>query len=97
MLFLYRPRQTWMPFAVRPPTQQRAYNRSLQEKFEGSRRVPPPVPATQLPAPTVDAAAGLSPPAQRDPIAALKELAALHESGALDDAEFAAAKAKLLT
>ena len=46
MLFLYRPRETWMPFA-RPMsgTQQAAYNRSLQTKFESTRRVPKPVPA----------------------------------------------------
>jgi hypothetical protein len=31
-----------------------------------------------------------------DPVAELKELAQLHSSGALTDAEFAAAKAKLL-
>jgi hypothetical protein len=31
-----------------------------------------------------------------DPIASLKELAQLHESGALNDDEFAAAKTKLL-
>ena len=80
MLFLYRPRQTWMPFSLpRNRTQQAAYNRQLQERFESSRRVPRAVPA----------------PA-RDPIADLKELAALHDSGALTDAEFSAAKAKLL-
>ena len=45
MLFLYRPRQTWMPFALpRNRTQQAAYNRQLQENFESTRRVPPPVP-----------------------------------------------------
>ncbi len=32
MLFLYRPRQTWMPFALpRNRTQQAAYNRHLHE------------------------------------------------------------------
>ncbi len=85
-----------MPYAVRPPSQQRAYNRSLQEKFESTRRLPPPVPAAQLHSPTVDASAASSPPVQGDLIAALNKLATLHESGALDDAEFSAAKAKLL-
>ena len=48
MLFLYRPRQTWMPFAMpRNRTQQAAYNRQLQEKFASTRRVAPAVPATQ--------------------------------------------------
>jgi hypothetical protein len=43
MLFLYRPRQTWMPFRVpRPYTEQQAYNMQLQQRFDASRRVPPP-------------------------------------------------------
>ena len=81
MLFLYRPRETWMPFA-RPlsRTDQAAYNRTLQTKFEASRRVRP-------------AAAIESRP---DPVKQLGELAQLHRVGALTDAEFAAAKAKVL-
>jgi hypothetical protein len=80
MLFLYRPRQTWMPFSFpRSRTQQAAYNRQLQERFESSRRVAPAVPS----------------PA-RDPIADLEALAAMHERGALTDAEFSAAKARVL-
>lgn len=35
-------------------------------------------------------------PAQDDPMAKLKELSQLHDSGVLTDEEFAAAKAKLL-
>ena len=84
MLFLYRPRQTWMPFGLpRNRTHQAAYNRQLQQQFNSTRRVAPPVPA---PAP--------APP--RDPVRDLKELAELHEAGVLSDAEFAAAKAKFL-
>jgi hypothetical protein len=80
MLFLYRPRQTWMPFSLpRNQTDQAAYNRELQRRFDSTRRVPAAVPA-----------------AQRDPIADLQELAALHRSGALSDAEFSSAKASLL-
>ena len=79
MLFLYRPRQTWMPYRrPRPYTQQDAYNLQLQQQFQASHRVPPPQPS-----------AG-------PPIQALKDLAELHESGALSDDEFAAAKARLL-
>ena len=51
MLFLYRPRETWMPFE-RPlhRTDQMAYNRSLQRKFQSARRSPEPeVPATGPP------------------------------------------------
>jgi hypothetical protein len=81
MLFLYRPRETWMPFALpRSRTEQAAYNRQLQEKFASTRRVAPAVPAA----------------AESDPIAALKELGELHRSGVLTDGEFETAKAKLL-
>jgi Short C-terminal domain len=80
VLFLYRPRQTWMPFALsRNRTQQAAYNRQLQERFESTRRVPPPVPA-----------------AEHHPLNDLKRLGELHQSGVLTDAEFESAKARLL-
>jgi Short C-terminal domain len=80
VLFLYRPRQTWMPFALpRNRTDQAAYNRRMQERFDSTRRVPPAVPA-----------------APRDPVADLKQLGELHQTGVLTDAEFADAKAKLL-
>jgi Short C-terminal domain len=80
MLFLYRPRQTWMPFALpRNRTQQAAYNRQLQEKFNSTRRVAPAVPV-----------------AAYDVVSALKGLGKLHQSGALTDAEFESAKARLL-
>ena len=83
MLFLYRPRQTWMPYRVpRPPTQQEMYNRQLQDRFDATRRVPAPTIGTPDPRP--------------DTVTALKELAELRASGMIDDAEFAAAKAKVL-
>ena len=82
MLFLYRPRQTWMPFRrPRPHTDQDAYNLRMQQAYSATRRVPPAAPTPTEPA---------------DPIARLRDLAHLHETGALDDAEFAAAKAKVL-
>jgi Short C-terminal domain len=80
MLFLYRPRETWMPFAApRRRTQQSAYNRQLQQQFESTRRVAPALPAA---APT--------------PVNELRELGELHRSGVLTDAEFETAKAKVL-
>ena len=83
MLFLYRPRQTWMPYQIpRGSADQAAYNRRLQEQFEATRRVPP--------APAASSAS------RTDTVGALRDLAELHASGALDDAEFAAAKAKVL-
>jgi len=82
MLFLLRPRQTWMPYRLpRGVTQQEAYNRHLQDQFDATRRVPPAPPAAAT---------------TSDPIEGLKELDRLHRSGALSDTEFAAAKAKLL-
>ena len=84
MLFLYRPRQTWMPFRPpRPRTDQDGYNLRLQQAYSATHRVAPYTPAT-------------SDPATGDPVARLRELAQLHDAGALSDAEFAAAKAKVL-
>ena len=83
MLFLYRPRQTWMPYrALRPATQQQRYNRQLQGQFDATRRVPAPMIAAPDPRP--------------DTVTALRELAELRASGMIDDAEFAAAKARVL-
>jgi hypothetical protein len=83
MLFLYRPRQTWLPYSLpRNLTvqQQRAYNLQMQDRFDATRRVPPAAPAA----------------AERDPLDALQKLGELHASGTLTDEEFAAAKAKVL-
>ena len=86
MLFLYRPRQTYMPFRrPRPRTDQDLYNYQLQQAFSATRQVPAYAPAA---APAVAAA--------EDPLARLRELAQLHDTGVLTDDEFAAAKAKLL-
>ena len=80
-----------MPYRVpRQPTQQAAYNRQLQESYAATRRVAP------SPLSAEDTSAGRSAAAPRDPIADLKDLAELHKSGVLSDAEFTAAKAKLL-
>jgi hypothetical protein len=87
MLFLYRPRQTWMPYRPpRPPTEQDAYNRHMQDSYAATRRVAPS---------SVAGEAGSWSPSG-DPVADLKDLAQLHSSGALSDDEFAAAKAKVL-
>lgn len=83
MLFLYRPRQTWLPINVpRNMTvqQQRAYNLQMQHQFDSTRRVAPAPPAA----------------AERDPVEALQRLGDLYEAGTLTDEEFAAAKAKVL-
>jgi Short C-terminal domain len=87
LLFLYRPRQTWMRYPLpREPTQQEAYNRQLQESFAATRRVAPAQPGPEAAASEAGA----------DPVAALKDLAQLRSSGALTEAEFAAAKTKVL-
>ena len=81
MLFLLRPRQTWMPYALpRSRQQQDLYNEQLQKAYRSTRRVAPP-PAV---AP------------QRSLVAELNELAQLRENGVLTDAEFALAKEQLL-
>ena len=84
MLFLYRPRQTWMPFRrPRPRTEQDEYNWQLQQQYQATQQVPPYAP---------DAA--VAPP--DDPVARLEKLGRLHDSGVLTDAEFSAAKAKII-
>jgi hypothetical protein len=46
MLFLLRPRQTWMPYALpRSAPQQNVYNQQLQKAYSETRRVAPAVPA----------------------------------------------------
>jgi membrane protease subunit (stomatin/prohibitin family) len=62
-------------------TQQNQYNDQAQAAYAQTQAAPPPAPAA--PAPT-------------DSTAELERLAKLHESGALNDEEFAAAKSKLL-
>jgi hypothetical protein len=79
LLFLLRPRQTWMPYALpRDPDQQRLHSEELHRAYQSTRRVAPSTPAA-------DGAPG-------DPVARLQELALLHQSGSLTDAEFAQAK-----
>jgi hypothetical protein len=88
-----------MPFARRRPLLRAAAvggvsymgakagtNRAMQQQGGGA---PPPEPAP-APAPAAQAS-GAS-----DRIAQLQQLASLHESGALTDEEFAAAKAQVL-
>lgn len=81
MLFLYRPRQTWMPYVLpRSRTEQGAYNRRLQDRFAATRRTPAAPPAE---APNT--------------LAQLEALAELHRSGVVTDAEFDQVKGELLS
>ena len=81
MLFLYRPRETWMPFTLpRQRTDQAAYNRSLQREFESARLTP----AVELPE------AEGPPPAQ-----IRADLDALLEAGALTADEHRVATERL--
>jgi hypothetical protein len=71
-----------MPYALpRNRTEQGQYNRELQDRYRASLRA-------ERAAPAGDDGA--------DTVARLRQLADLHTSGALSDAEFAAAKAKIL-
>jgi hypothetical protein len=64
-------------------------NRAMQA--QGAQQAPaPPAPAPPAPAPAAALSAG------DDTIARLTQLASLHDSGALTDEEFAAAKAQVL-
>ena len=67
-------------------TQQNQYNDQAQAAYAQTQAAPPP--AAPPPAPAA--------PAPTDSTAELERLAKLHESGALTDEEFAAAKSKLL-
>jgi hypothetical protein len=82
VLFLLRPRQTYMPYALpRNQSEQAASHRELEQAYESTRRVAPPgTPASEAP----------------DLAARLREPAELHGTGSLTDEEFVAAKAKLL-
>ena len=84
MLFLLRPRQTYMPYSMpRRATQQDQYRWQLREQaYASTRRVASYQPNAAAPA--------------TDPVEALKELAEMHRTGALSDAEFTDAKARVL-
>ncbi len=72
--------------------QQAQVNDQAQEAYAATQGPPPaPAPVAAAPAPVAAVAA---PPA--DTTSQLESLAQLHQSGALSDDEFAAAKAKLL-
>jgi hypothetical protein len=65
-------------------TQQNQYNEQAQAAYAQTQAAPPP------------AAPGPAPAAPADSTAELERLAKLHESGALSDEEFAAAKSRIL-
>jgi uncharacterized membrane protein YebE (DUF533 family) len=83
---MFRPRRPLMRVAAGAATATVAYKagqrRTEQNQYNDQDQAAPP-PAPAAPAPT-------------DSTAELERLAKLHESGALNDEEFAAAKAKLL-
>jgi len=88
MGMMFRPRRPLMRVAAGAATATVAYKagqrRTQQDQYnEQTQAAPPAAPAPAAPAPA-------------DSTAELERLAKLHESGALNDEEFAAAKAKLL-
>ena len=84
MLFLLRPPQTYLPYWLpRDPASRAVRDRQLQKAYSSTRRVPPAAPSPD-------------PAAPGDLVRALRDLGALHQSGALSQEEFQAAKAKLL-
>jgi hypothetical protein len=93
MGFFMRPRRPLLRLATGAATagvayhmgkkssQQDAYNQQAQSAYEATSQPPPPPQASAQPT---------------DTTSELARLAQLHQSGQLDDAEFAAAKARLL-
>jgi formiminotetrahydrofolate cyclodeaminase len=80
VLFLLRPRQTSMPYALpRDPQQQAVRNEQHQKAYAETRRLP----ASQ-------------PSAAPDLVTQLKDLAAMRDAGTITDDEFATLKARLL-
>jgi hypothetical protein len=77
--------------------QQNAQIEDLQQQQDMQQQAPPPPPVYQQPAPPPASAAPAPPTGLTDEgIAQLKQLGQLHESGVLTDAEFEAAKQKIL-
>ena len=89
MGMMFRPRRPLMRVAAGAATATVAYKagqrRTQQNQYNDQAQAAPPPAA---PAPTA--------PVPADSTAELERLAKLHESGALNDEEFAAAKSKLL-
>jgi uncharacterized membrane protein YebE (DUF533 family) len=88
MGMMFRPRRPLMRVAAGAATATVAYKagqrRTQQNQYNDQAQAAPPQAAPAAPAPAPDSTAEL------------ERLAKLHESGALTDEEFAAAKAKLL-
>ena len=74
--------------AAAPPDQQQGY--ADQPPQQQGYAAPPPPPPAPAPAPEAAASGG------GDLVAQLQQLEQLHQQGAVNDQEFAAAKAKLL-
>ncbi len=72
----------------------RRANKDMAAAQQAQAAAPPP--AAQAPAPPPPPAPGAAPADEDDTIAQLQKLAELKAAGVLDDAEFAAAKAKLI-
>jgi len=81
--------QKW---AKKDAQQQAAYNQAYQQGAVDAQQQYAPPPQQYAPPPQYAAL----PPAQDDLTAKLQELAQLHNNGVLTDAEFSAAKQKLL-
>ena len=96
MGMMFRPRRPLMRVAAGATTATVAYKagqrRTQQNQYDDQAQAAD----AQTQAPPPQAAPAPSAPAPVDSTGELERLAKLHESGALNDEEFAAAKAKLL-
>jgi hypothetical protein len=96
MGMMFRPRRPLMRVAAGAATATVAYKAGQRRTQQNQYNDQAQAAYAQTQAPPPQAAPAPAAPAPADSTAELERLAKLHESGALNDEEFAAAKAKLL-
>ncbi len=96
MGMMFRPRRPLMRVAAGAATATVAYKAGQRRTQQNQYNDQAQAADAQTQAPPPQAAPAPAAPAPADSTAELERLAKLHESGALNDEEFAAAKAKLL-
>jgi Short C-terminal domain len=101
MGLMFRRRRPVMRMAAGAATAGVAYHAGAAHAASGqdaemAQQAPPDAPPQYAPPPPAPSAPAPAAAADGDPAASIEQLAALHNSGALTDEEFAAAKAKIL-
>lgn len=104
MGMFFRPRRPLMRLAAGAATATVAYNagrnraeqQRVNEEAEQAYAARPPYPQQYQPPPPPQAPPPQQAPPATDPLAELERLAKLHDSGAIDDNEFATMKSRLI-